>query len=1184
MGLEFIIGSASADRETPLVEKARDWLVANPNHEVFYLVPNHIKFETEVSVLNKLHTLEPFNQNKRMASLQLQVFSFTRLAWYYLQNTEGFQSEQVSEAANLMLIRKVLLENSESLTVFKGEVTKPGFIQQLADLFNELLAGNVQETDLTQLITELGNSPKEADFKTKLTEFNYLYQLYLENLAGRQIGITQQISQLAQELPKRDLSQVMFIISGFSRFTAREQELIQTLVSNAAEVKVNLVLDKSYSTELPDSQNMFYDAGKVYFDLYQFARREQVKVYQDTKVGNSEASDLAMLEDFWVQSQELSSKKFDGVLKDNQIKLFETPTSYSEMTEVAGEIRRLVASGEYRYRDIEILTRDLATYEKIIAPIFDNHAIPFYVNNELAMKHHPLLELLINLFNIDERYYRYNDIMRLLRTELMMPSLDSETDYLAWQDSRKEFREKIDLTENVSLAYGYEGFYWTQEKDWLYITYDYNEGDVELDSDQKAQLYSNEVRNHLRRLLVPFYEKMAKAETAIDGATILYEFLVESGVEQEVNFWRRFAIEEGNLEEAKIHEQTWQALMNLLDDYVNILGDMPFDFKEFTTIVTTGLEGLTYSKVPTTLDQVTLSSIDMIHEQKNKVTFMVGMTDTTFPKKIENKTLLSDEERQLVSGHLENGKYLAKETKADLAKEPYIAYLAFHSTADKLYLSYPMGIEGSKDVKVSPYMQLIAKGLSIPIERKGNQVTPEKFEIERISTYRNLISDLLRLKKEAQAAGEFLAPEYVALEKQLLKDPEYQQLSQKLFASLVAKNITETLNQEMVDALYSSTIHGSVSKVENFHQCQYKYFMTYGLKLKERDTFELSPAATGDFYHDALDQLFKVLIREKLMLSELTSDDLNSLTNEVLENVLGEDKFTILSASPRMNYIRYQLSQTIKRVSETLRQQSLRTGMTTVQTEVIFGQIAQTKGLEGLKIDLPNNKALDIRGKIDRLDQIQVGDQNYLAVVDYKSSRHSFDYRDAYFGLAMQMITYLDVALQNAATLVGSEQAKPAGAFYLQVKNPTVDGSLAPEKAQEELLKEFSYKGLLLEDEQLLNNLDRTLDENPRSSVFPYYEKKNGDYSSSQFVSEQDIQLLIEKNRENFKEAGTEIFKGETKLNPAYRDKTRLACQFCNYRSICQFDVLLKENNYNRVEPLKKEDVMARLKPKETEE
>ncbi len=73
-------------------------------------------------------------------------------------------------------------------------------------------------------------------------------------------------------------------------------------------------------------------------------------------------------------------------------------------------------------------------------------------------------------------------------------------------------------------------------------------------------------------------------------------------------------------------------------------------------------------------------------------------------------------------------------------------------------------------------------------------------------------------------------------------------------------------------------------------------------------------------------------------------------------------------------------------------------------------------------------------------------------------------------------------------------------------------------------------------------------------------------------------------NRENMRLAGDAITSGEIKLNPAYKDKQRIACEFCSFRSICTFDVMLKENNYHRLEKIDKEEALRRILKRSEEE
>lgn len=128
--------------------------------------------------------------------------------------------------------------------------------------------------------------------------------------------------------------------------------------------------------------------------------------------------------------------------------------------------------------------------------------------------------------------------------------------------------------------------------------------------------------------------------------------------------------------------------------------------------------------------------------------------------------------------------------------------------------------------------------------------------------------------------------------------------------------------------------------------------------------------------------------------------------------------------------------------------------MTTVQTEVLFGQIAAKKGISGLELPLKNQGKIHVRGKIDRIDQLVTPESTYLGVIDYKSSHRKFNMTEAYYGLAMQMLTYLDVALMDAVQLVGQE-AKPAGSLYLHVHNPTLSYE-GKDDIEQQMLKNIS--------------------------------------------------------------------------------------------------------------------------------
>ena len=101
-----------------------------------------------------------------------------------------------------------------------------------------------------------------------------------------------------------------------------------------------------------------------------------------------------------------------------------------------------------------------------------------------------------------------------------------------------------------------------------------------------------------------------------------------------------------------------------------------------------------------------------------------------------------------------------------------------------------------------------------------------------------------------------------------------------------------------------------------------------------------------------------------------------------------------------------------------LHNQGQRTKMRPLETEVLFGHVGTENGLKALTYDLGNGHKVNVRGKIDRIDQMIIDNQRYLGIVDYKSSSHKFNYQDAYYGLALQMLTYLNAMLQNTDLLL----------------------------------------------------------------------------------------------------------------------------------------------------------------------
>ncbi|WP_122645037.1 PD-(D/E)XK nuclease family protein [Enterococcus mediterraneensis] len=1178
MSLQFLLGAGKHDHQQSYLQKAKEWLANDPENQVFFLVPNYNKFEQERQILSGL------KQGEEFSTIRTQVFSFHRLAWYFLQQTGLLSKNVISEVGSAMIMRRVLQQLSEQLTIYRGEVTKDGFIQQLLSVVSELQMGNIQPEDL--LIQLQSQQTNEADQQLKFKDLMMIYTAYQNELLERELQVENPIATLTRYLNEEqesfssapDLSKTLFIVTGFSSFNAQELLLLGTLMVKGA-LYVSLLLDRPYPAEMPSPLNLFREAGTAYFQLKSFAAENQIPVLFDEKAPSQPASCLTEVERLWRMTQNQEPFEQQQPI-DDCLQIWKTVNPEEEIRQIGVEIRKLVAENpQLRYKDIQLLTVDPDLYGQLIPSVFNELDIPFYLDREWYMDQHPLVEFLQSLFAIQRYNYRLPDILRLLKTELFLPQeLTTDTERNAAQTL---FRGYIDQTENVALENNFQGKEWLRGEDWQVIRFDYEQS--ELEETKELTRITNFVRRNFRDQIAAFLQDLKTAEKGEDAVRKLYTFLINTGVEQQLVFWRNQDIEEGRLDLARNHEQTWNALMELMDDYLQIYGEDPFDFSVFQGIFSTGLESATYGKIPTALDQVGINRLPLARPDQAKITFAIGLNEQAFPQTVEERSLLTSEDRQRLNEQLSDRQYLRDEVSDALSQAPLIAYHVFLSATERLYLSYASNYDTHQNIGISPYINRLVTYLNISVtERRPLNETsqPDNY----VGTYRNLITRLNDIYRQADDQKATIPAIWHSLENLLLRS-HWAALAKRVFESRAHQNVPVSLSPELAKKLYGKDIYTSISRLESFYNCEFKYFSNFGLRLKERQIYGLNPMMTGEFFHDALDQFLSLLIERNLVLQEMNEQQREQFVDEILVRVFGEPRFHVMDSSARLNYIRYQLGKTVKKVTWALQKQSQHSHMSPIQTEVLFGQIAGQKGIAGLEFPLTSGGKLHVRGKIDRIDVAADEDNTWLSVVDYKSSHRQFDVVDAYYGLAMQLVTYLDVALTDAVQLIGTPAVKPGGAYYMHIHNPVLKPEETGEKDQ---LKKYQYDGLFVDDPHVFHRLDSSLEPKETSALFPLKMDKEGQLqkatkNSPKFYTEDELQLLIQHNRKQMQQAAEKIISGEIDLNPAYKGKERIACQFCPFRSICDFDVMLPENNYHRLEKLSKDDVMKRMEEEEND-
>lgn len=1205
MAVQFILGANPNVKRETMINHIYQHLEEKPTAQIVYLIPDNVKYEAEMMVLEQFKK----NSGQKIAGMiDLQIFSFSRLAWYLLQDKAIYQHPQLTESGLAMLLTKIIKEEEDELSIYRGASQERGFIQRLITLFSEFRNGKIHPDDLEDILQATTAENTGQDFQRKIADISHLYEKYDQALAGSYLEREDLYTELIEliETEQNLFRDVTIYVDHYEHFSAQELELLTVLAKNSKQLLISLTLTPAAVNMPEDFNNLFYRPLKTYHQLKQTFQGQGVKVLADYIIepkqkNHDEHTDLDYLREYWVQSNDsmtyVSGEMYQNVSYE-QIEIWETEDVDAEVLHLAGTIQQLVASGEYRYKDFQIMARNLENYELSVEVTFNENKIPFFIDEKESMAQHPLLEFLISLFSLKKRYYRLNDILRLLRTELLVPGVSEiewmEEDEITVQNSlaqyeeiAKKWREQIDVTENVALAFGYEGSDWVNEEDWHYSRFHLEENDEQPEEERVMEEQANEVRAWFRTEVISFVESLDELQTNADLAEALYHFMERCGIMANLSLWRTQLIAAGQLGEAEKHEQAWETFVSLLDEFVEVLGEEPWDIDGFIAIMEAGFEEACYSMVPPTIDQVLITNYDLPKIQAKKVVFLIGLTDTELPQVQENQSLLTDEDREVVEASLTEDKYLAVSGMESMANEPFGFYLAMLQASEKIYFTYPSTDQEHKESRMSPYLTRIKEGLGLEINVKygnaislGDEVTDPFAYLPFLVSADHAFAQLVISLRQALDQGVQPAPFWNELFKELFDPTDNRQ--RLVFNSLHYKNIPVPLTEELAAELYGKDLYLSVSQLESFYTDPYSHFLIYGLRLQERPMLELTPLASGNFSHDALDLISQQLIQSERDLASLSEKEINQITKDIFQHLFRLNKYRLAHSSKRMNFIFRQLSKTVHQMIHAMVYQAKRSQFRPAKTELLFGQLGNKQGIRGLSFDLKDQRQLRLRGKIDRVDSFKKGGQLYAGVVDYKSSATTFNYQNIYHGLMLQMVTYLDTVLTFSEEVFG-ENALGIGAFYSTINNPFTDlQEVGTKELELKKLEQYKYKGLIVKRDEVLAAADTILEPKEISPVYPVRLLASGKYSDVETLTEEELSWLIQFNRELIVNAGNQIISGKNTLRPYDRRQAKVFTPSVDgpYRAISQFDALLKENNYQEVESMNQKQFFAFLKEK----
>lgn len=1134
MSLQYILGCAGAGKTYYCYDKIIKESMKNIDKPLIMIVPEQFTLETQKDIV-KLHPSSGI--------MQIEVLSFQRLAYRILDEIGGANKTLLGNTGKGMVIRKVIEENKEKLRLFYKNSGKPGFIKELKSVITELYQYDISSQDLTKSLEELSNKPL---LQTKINDLQIVYDGFKEFIKKEYITNEDTLDILSESIKQSNLLEEATIwIDGFYGFTPIQYKVLNEILKKSIETYLTLTIDNiNKLDDLSDESELFYETKKTIYKLNNLAKESKVKVLKhillDNKCNRYKNKALEHLERniFRYPYKIYNEEKSD-------IHIHTAPNIRKEVINLSDNIINLIKENNYRYREIAVVTGDLDGYEKIISRCFKEYDIPFFIDKKKDILSNPLVEFIRAAISIINKGYTYETIFRYLKTSLTGISI-----------------EDIDIIENYVLAYGIKGRkQWEQVFEYPYINNKIND---EYANEQLQRI--NVTREKIVNPLIEFGRNIGQKKAKVKDITqALYNLIVTLNVEEKIyNRSERFRLDNELLLE-KEYKAIYKIIMELLDNIVDILGDEEITLNEYSVILESGLEQCEMGLVPPGLDQVVVGDLERSRLREIKALFIIGLNEGKIPKISVKANILSDSDKDKL---VEKGIELAPSTKKKVFEEQFLIYTGLTKPSNKLYLSYARTDIDGKSMRPSILISRIKKifrnleVIDIELQQDEDRIYLQK------PTFRNMLNKL----REYNNIG--LTDYWKDVYSWYYSNDAWRHSVKSAVNGLYHINTEEFLPDELVTSIYTDTLINSVSRLEEFAKCPFAHFLDYGLNVSERVVREITMPDIGILFHRSIDEFSKKLSKRELEWNQIEDDVRDRLVEETVLQIADKYCNNIFYSTGRNTYLINRLTRITKRAIWALQYHIKKGEFKPTDYEVAFDP---DKGdLESLKIDFDDEKTMKLKGRIDRVDRYETDDTIYVKVIDYKSGNKQFDITALYYGLQLQLLVYLNAVteLEDKKT---TKKIVPAGVFYYHIDDPIIktESDLNKDELEKQIIKSLKMNGLVLEDVDIINKMDKDIDN--YSDIIPVLITKKGTIGKrSSVASKEQFDLLMDFVKDKTEEIGREIMKGNILIHP-YKNSKDNACEYCKYSSICQFDSSMGDNEYRILNNMSKNEVWEKI-------
>ena len=1141
--LSFVFGGSGSGKSSILQQRMIRESMEHPEKRYLFLVPDQFTMETQRSLVEK----HPWH-----GIMNIDVLSFGRLSYRVFEETGGVSQPVLDDTGKNLILRIVADRLKPELNVLGGYLKKQGYIHEIKSAISEFMQYGIGLAELDKIIEF---SKKRGALCGKLKDLAVLYQGFEDYIRDHYLTKEESLQVLSVRIKDSSLlrgSTVVF--DGFTGFTPVQMQVIREIMEVAENVYFTLLFDgKSDPYKEVGEQNLFALSTKTLASLEKCAKETGIVRGEDLILSELPVKRLAETPALSHLEQNLfryPPKSYSGV--PEEIKLSFLPDMQMEARYAARMIRRLIREEGYLFRDIGVVCGSLENYGTVVESEFSKLNIPFFIDQNRGILLNPFVEFIraaLRLYSQDFSVDAVNHYVRTGLTELSFEAADELDNYIREMGIHGFNRWKKLFTRLPKALNG--------------------KNPSEEEKTEGAELLErlNEAREEILRSSV-FLRKMGK--TAEEKVRALYDFIRESRIQEKLAAFEREFEENGDPVRAREYHQIYPFIMDLLSEIVELSGGEELTDQEFAELLDAGFTEMQVGTIPQNVDHVTVGDMQRSRLKEIRVLLFLGINDNNIPGNASGGGILSDIDREF----LQDSEYeLAPSPRQKMYTQRLYLYMNMTKPSERLYMTWAGCDQDGKQLRPAYLIEMIKK--LYPDLRIGH---PEEESVfERLETWEDSFDYMAQGLRKA-VSGEMSGVEESPL-RQMLKmmqgRPETAVTAEKLLSGAFAGYNEERLPKYLALALCGSSLVGSITRLETFAACAYEHFLQYELSLQEREEYRFEALDMGNIFHGVLAEFSERLPETGYSWFDFPKEIGERLLQEIIEAQAAAYGNAVLYETARSRYVLERIGRILRRTIFTLQYQLKQGKFTPKKFEMSFSSL---QDLDAVSVELSEKERMKLIGRIDRLDTCEENNICYVKVIDYKSGKQNFDLVAVYHGLQLQLVTYLNAAMEYERKVQPHREIVPAGILYYHIDDPILDirEEKTPEEIGEELKKVLRPTGIVNEDGEIIEKIDSSA--GTVKEVLPLTRKKDGSYAAnSLLMSRENIELVSRYVSGKLKELGKDILNGEIGMRP-YSRKDAEACTYCPYGKVCGFDRKLPGCEMRVLPEEDRETVLGKMK------